>query len=155
MFLEKRNIVKNLKYAGVLLLLVLCFGFGCKDDEPSGTPPVISDIKLYLYKGLDIDYAYEPEITEWREGDYILGVLTIYDPDKDVTTVSYSYKCLDNNTTRGRIFQYITQNKNPYFLDFSIDNLTPGNWMLTVKAEDKGHNVTTFNFENVMVVNQH
>ena len=150
--------MKDLKFLCVLALLVTGFVLSCKDEsyvEPSGTPPVISDIRLYLYKGTNIDYAEEPEITEWREGDIIMGVLTLNDPDLDMRTVSYSYKCLNNNTTKSGGTQYINQNKNPYWLGFILDDLTPGNWILTVNVKDNGNNSTTFDFDKIIIVNQH
>jgi hypothetical protein len=149
--------MKNMKSVYFLALLVTSFVFGCKNQstEPYGTPPVISDIRLFLFRGLDVDYATEPQITEWREGEVVLGILIINDPDNDVTRVSYSYKRLDNNTTKDGGSQYISQNRNPYSLAFIVNDLTPGNWMLTVRAEDKGNNSTTFDFESVIVVNYH
>jgi hypothetical protein len=146
----------NMKYLCVLMLLGTGFIFGCKiETEPYGTPPEITGIRLFMNKGANVDYAEEPEITEWKEGDVILGILTITDPDVDVTTVSYSYKCVDNNSTKSGGTQFVNQDKNPCHLGFVIHDLTPGNWILTITAKDEGKNSTTVDFDKILVVRQH
>ena len=138
----------------ILTLVVSCLIIGCKieDEQPYGQAPIVSDIQFFLNKG-NIDYAEEQSITEWREGDVVLGVVTLYDPDKDVKTVVFNYKCLDNNKTKS-ITVYVNQDNDIYMFGFVIHDLTPGQWVLTLTVEDKGHNSTTFVYENTLIVNE-
>lgn len=136
-----------------LLLSGIIFLNGCDSDDEKvyGTPPVISNIHFRLYKGLDIDYSEEPEITEWKEGDIVLVIVTMIDEDMDIISVTHQFKNIDNNTKKISS-QSPSQDKNPYSIASTNSNLTPGSWIYKVDVKDKGNNITTFEFDKTITV---
>ena len=149
--------MKKYIYLCIFTLLAVIIT-GCQQEpdeqpEPYGTPPTVSNIKFFLYKGIEFDYTEDLEITEWREGAQILGTLRIDDPDMDILTVGLSFKNIDNNKTKNGGSYSINQKENPYGMGFLIGDLAPGNWQFIVKAEDKGYNITVYEHDVVLKVN--
>jgi nitrogen fixation protein FixH len=118
----------------------------------SGTPPVLSDLVFRQYVGTEVDYSLQPDITSWEEGTLILGLVKITDPDLDVTEIKYT--CTRNVPEKTRTsFSFITQDRNPYGLGFSVD-LDAGTWIVSLTAHDGGNN-SSEPIEKTVVITPH